>query len=290
LRQRSGREPVVVAGTPTPTSNLIALGGLTGLGTLYWENAEGLKKAAALFAAPSPAAARELAVRSGVTHIVLFSWDAFEVSLAKLSRGLPEAEPIPADLFVANLLTAPVPPPWLRAVPFPLPDHPVLQQAQVRIWEVVPEQTPVAATARAAGYHLELGQPAVAARFAPLLAAFPDDLAANVMQAGIASRQGDQGALAAAFGRVLAELPRADALALDEQVALAVVLATGRRPELARVQLQRAVQNVDERSLRHLSAGALGDLLVLTEGLGIGWPDPALPELARRLVPPNRRR
>ena len=59
LRLRGGGERVVVAATPTPTTSLVAFGGLTGLGTQYWENAAGLKKAAAFFAAESPEAARE---------------------------------------------------------------------------------------------------------------------------------------------------------------------------------------------------------------------------------------
>jgi len=289
LRQRGGGDRVVVAGTPTPTTNLIALGGLNGLGTLYWENAEGLKKAAALFAAPSPDAAREIAARCGVTHIALFSWDSFEVFLAKLSRGVPAEAPYPPDMFVVRLLSEAVPPPWLRAVPFQLPENAALKDARVRIWEVIPEQTEAAATARAANYYFELGLPAFAARYVPLLEAFKDDLSANVLLAGLTSWQQDADAFAPAFRRVLAQLPQADVLALDEHLHLVVVLVVGQQQQLARAQLQSAMRKLDERSLRRLTMGELNDLLELTGALGVGWPDPALSQLARGLVPPNRR-
>ena len=53
-----------------------------------------------------------------------------------------------ARIFAAGLFGAPVPPAWLRPVPFKLPKHPALEGEQVRIWEITPEQTPwnVAAT------------------------------------------------------------------------------------------------------------------------------------------------
>ena len=95
LRQRGGAGRVVVAGSPTGTTLLISQGGLAGLDTLYWENADGLKHAAALFAAPSAEAAHELVRRLGVTHFVFFSWDPFETVLAKLARGVPENALIP---------------------------------------------------------------------------------------------------------------------------------------------------------------------------------------------------
>jgi len=66
-----------------------------------------------------------------------------------------------------TLLTSAVPPPWLRAIPFPLPDHPALKGERIRIWEVTPDQTPAEAAAHSANYYLELGEPAMANRLAP---------------------------------------------------------------------------------------------------------------------------
>jgi hypothetical protein len=286
LRARGGSGPVVVAGAASPTTSLIFHGSLKGLGTLYWENAEGLKNASALFAAASPEAAEALARRLGVTHIVLFSWDAFDVVQAKLYRGLPESTPIPADLFIANLLAAPVPPPWLRAIPFKLPDHPELAGQQVRIWEVVPPQTPEKSAAHAVSYYLELGHPEIAARLAPLLG---DDLTGATMRAAIAVRQRDAAAFAAAFAQVSTRLAGANQMSLEERIALAVVLAVAERNDAAREQLRTALQKTDAASVRHLTSGTLSDLLVLADALGLEWPDAAVKRLAEQMLPPSRR-
>lgn len=290
LRLRAGNERVVVAGSPTATTKLIAFGGVSGLGTLYWENAAGLKKTAALFGASSSEEARELVLRLGVTHLVFFSWDAFEVALAKLHRGLPDGAPIPSDLFIANLLGAPIPPPWLRAIPFKLPEHAALAGQQIRIWEVVPEQSPASAAARAVDYQLELGAREAATRLVPALSQSRRELPAAVMLAAVASRQRDAGAFSAAMEEVFAQLGRAEALALDEHVRLVVVLTVAQRLELARAQLQACVRKVDERSLRHLTPGTLSDLLALTEALEVPLPDAPLKRLAEQLIPPARRK
>jgi hypothetical protein len=290
LRQRGGDGRVVVAGAPPETTLLISLGGVAGLDTLYWENAEGLKRAAALFAAPSAEAAHELVRRLGVTHLVFFSWDPFEMVLAKLARGLPENALIPPDAFIVTLLTSPVPPPWLRAIPFKLPDHPALKGERIRIWEVTPDQTPAEAVAHSANYHLELGEPAMANRLAPVLAGFPDDLVATVMLGGIASRQGDATAFSAAFERITAQLRQAESLQLDDHLHLVVVLVVGQRADLAREQLQSCMKKVSDRSLRYLTPGTLADLLALSEALRVEWPDPALKQLAEHLVPPIERK
>jgi hypothetical protein len=290
LRLRAGPEPVVVASSPTGTTLLISQGGIAGIDTLYWENAEGLKHAAELFAAPSPEAAREMVRRLGVTHIVFFSWDPFEFTLAELFRGTPPGAPILTDTFMGRLLSSTIPPAWLRSVPFTLPDHPALKGEQIRIWEVMPDQAPPEAAAQAANYYLEMGKLDQARLLVPTLAGFGNDLASTVMLAGIESSQQDSPAFSAAMNRVMARLRQAETLPLDEHIHLVVVLAVSQQYELAREQLRSCVKKADERSLRHLTPGTLSDLLSLCEGLGVDLPDPALKRLAAHLLPPIRRK
>jgi len=289
LRLRGGPDRVVVAASPSVTNKLIYHGGVTGVDTLYWENLTGLKRAAELFAAPTPEAAREIAGRLGLTHVVFLSWSAFEATLVRLHRGLPEDAPLPADTFAAQLLGAPVPPPWLRAVPFKLPKHPALEGEMVRIWEITPGQTPATAVARSANYYLELGLLDQAEELAATLVRFEDRLAPMVMLAAIASRDNDREGFAAVFERVLANIPQAPALALDEHVHLVVVLTVAGRPDLAQTQLRAALAKVDARSLRQLSLGTLTDLLALSEGLKVPLPAPELQRLAESLLPPARK-
>lgn len=286
LRLRGGSERIVVAASPSVTTQLIYYGNVTGVGTLYWENLTGLRQVAEFFASPNPAEAKAAAARLGLTHIVLVSWGAFEPTLVRLQRGLAESDPLPADTLAAQLPRSPVPPPWLRAVPFKLPRHPALAEAQVLIWEVVPDQTPAAALAAAANFYLELGRRDEAARLEPALARHEDDLGALVMRAAIASSRQDAAAFGPVFNRILARLSQAEALAFDQQVHLGVVLAVGQRPELAQALLRRTVASADERTLRHLTLGTLNDLLTLTEVLEVPLPDPRLQQLARDLLPP----
>ena len=290
LRLRGGSARVVVAASPSPTSQLIYFGGLTGVATLYWENAAGLRNAAAFYGASSSGGAQAIATRLGVTHIVYTSWGTFEGTFARLDRDLSADAPVPADSFAAQLLGSPVPPPWLRLVPFKLPTHPSLAGEEVRIWEVVPAQEPGAALARAANYYLELGRLEDARRLAPALVEHADELSALVMLAGIASRDRDAEGFAAVLERVLGELPRAGPLAIDERIHLAVVLAVGQRLALARAQLQQVMALLDDAAVRHLTSGERADLLTLCEVLGVAWPSPELSQLARNLVPPDQRK
>ncbi len=290
LRQRAGNENVVVASAPDSSSKLIYQGGLSGLGTLYWENASGLKNAAALFAAPTAEAAQAIARRLGVTHVVFFSWDAFEFALVKLARGQPPESPLPTDSFIAKLLAEPMPPPWLQPLSFVLPEHTALEGQQIRIWEVTPDQTAPETAVHAANYYLEMGKPEVAERLAPVLAEFRDDLAASVMLAGVASSSGNSAAFSAAMGRVNAQLSQAGSLSLSDHVHLVVALAISQQLEPARDQLRSCVKKADERSLRHLTAGTLSDLLALCDAFHVDLPSPALKQLADNLVPPTRRK
>jgi hypothetical protein len=290
LRLRGGSDPVIVLASPNPTSHLVYHGGLRGVDTLYWENVSGLRNAAAFYGAASSDEARAIVTRLGITHIVFTSWGAFEGTFALLQRGLPVDAPVPADAFAAQLLHSPVPPPWLRLVPFKLPAHPSLAGEEVRIWEVVPDQAPAAALARAANYYLELGRVEDAEKLAPALVNHADELPDLVMLAGIASRAHDADGFAAVFGQLLTELPHAGSLALDERIHLVVVLAVGQKLDLARTQLRQAMSQLDERGVRHLTSGERTDLLALSDALGVAWPTAELARLAQSLIPPDQRK
>lgn len=290
LRLRAGRERLTVATGPAPTTMLAFYGGSSGLGTLFWENGEGLRNATHLFGTPSLDEAHELVTKLGVTHIAFYSWSALEVSLAKLDRGLPPDAPIPKDSFIARLLAAPVPPPWLRQIPVKLPDNPALAGAYVRVWEVTDDTTPQEALTRQAAFLLESGRADIAGRLMPALVQYENDLPSMVMLAAIASQQRDAAAFQASFGRVLALLPRSAGLTSEELVQLSVVLVVGKQLEDAQRQLAACMRNLDEHQLRHFTPGTLNDLLALSDGLKVPFPSPELQQLTRRLIPPSQRK
>lgn len=290
LRSRVGADRPVVAASPGITTSLIYYGGTTGVGTLYWENAEGLRQIAALFATQSSDEARDIAMRLGVTHIVFFSWESFETTLARLRLGLADEAPLPADTFATRLLSSPVPPPWLQPIPLKLPGHPALAGSQMRVWEITPPHPPFTALARTANYFLELGRLEDAGRMVPLLSRFGEELPASVMLAAIASRQRDPDAFANAFAKVLSTLDRAESLSLDEHIHLVVVLTVAQQLDQAQAQLRQCMLKVNERTLRQLTPGTLADLLALGDGLRVSLPTPELQQLAVKLLPPDLRR
>jgi hypothetical protein len=139
LNERLGERDGVVATGPTTTTWMIYFGGLRGLGTLYWENADGLKTAAAIYGARTDAEAKRLIDAHGVTHIVVFSWEPFAREYARLAHGErldrrnPNAAP---DAFILRLLQSESTPPWLTRVPYTMPERGLLQRAGVWIFEV----------------------------------------------------------------------------------------------------------------------------------------------------------
>ncbi len=290
LRQRAGDKPVVVAGSPTVTTALIFFGGLHGIGTLYWENNDGLHTAARLYAARDDAAARAIVEQNHITHLVVVTWDGFEGIYTRLIRKLPAEASIPPDAFIARLLPAAIPPPWLRVVPFKLPANPAFEGAQIRIYEVTPGQSPAEAAAHAADAALDRGDTEAAAKLLPELGKFRDDLRPLVARARILFQRSDSVEFAHAVEEIVARLPQARALPLEDHVHLVTVLAMASRFEPAGEELGATLKKMNEAALRQLPAGTLVELLSLSEVSGQRWPDERLHEFARELVPPALRR
>lgn len=289
LRQRAGDEPVVVAASPTVSTALVFFGGVRGVGTLYWENNAGLHAAARLYGARDEATARALARDNLITHLVVVTWDGFEGIYTRLIRKLPAEAPIPDDAFIAQLLRAPVPPPWLRAVPFPLPPHPALRGAQIRIYEVVAEQSAAEAVVHAADAALELNDAAALARLSPLLGEYPADLRAACARARICFHDNAAAAFAGEMDRITAAVSLATALPLEDHVHLVTALAMAQRFDLASGELQSALRKANEATLRRLSTGTLVELLSLSVAANQPWPDAARQAFALKQVPPARR-
>jgi len=76
LDNAEGR-PVVLLSSPNSSCILSALGGFRTIGTLYWENVEGLKNAARALNAQNDMETFELLKKLGITHISLMTWENF---------------------------------------------------------------------------------------------------------------------------------------------------------------------------------------------------------------------
>ena len=133
------RMPVVLAG-PNVSTEMSYHAGVHTVGTLYWENVAGLKKAAEIFSATTDQEALNKLQAAGVTHIVVPSWDNFAEAYARLlaeARGTKSA----GTPFFKAIVEGDDCPPWLRPFAYPIPTGAGLDTASVRIFAVLPEQS-----------------------------------------------------------------------------------------------------------------------------------------------------
>ncbi len=168
------RLPVVLAG-PTSSTEITYYGGIPTIGTLYWENMEGLKRAARIFAAPSDDEAKARLREARVTHIVSATWDKFGWSYVDLLREAGTEPVAPNEkLLVSRLQPGQVPPDWLRPLYYPIPAVFGIDSEKLLIFQFVENQTHTEALYYRAVFALDAGDFAGAEKlFADALALEP---------------------------------------------------------------------------------------------------------------------
>jgi hypothetical protein len=138
LRARVGDNRGVVLTDPASSTLMSYYGGFVTVGTLYWENAAGLKRAAAIYNAASEAEAYQLIREAGVSHIVIFSWSDWSDAYTRLARGLSRTAAQPPDGFMKKLQQRRGLPPWLQELHYPIGSHKEVNSRGVRIFQVMP--------------------------------------------------------------------------------------------------------------------------------------------------------
>ena len=279
-----GSNPTIVLAPHNETSTLYFYGGVRGLGSLAWENQDGVGAAVRIVSASTPEEAKELIDRRGITHLVMPSWDSYLEVYARMGMGQLDGT------FLQRLLDWKLPP-WLKPVPYQLPVLAGLEGQSVTILEVVEDQDDASALSRIAEYFVEMNQLDKAASAAQALRRFPADLGALVARAQVENAVGDNEAFARTVELLKPRLAGGGdrSLAWDRRVGLAVVLARSKEKDLARAQVKKCLDQVDEARLRSLSTGALYRLQVLGKAFDLSIADPPLKALARELVPAEMR-
>jgi hypothetical protein len=284
LANHAGKAGGVVLAPPGQTTTLYFYGGLRGLGTLSWENRDGLGVAVRITSAMTLEEAKELIDGRGITHLVIPSWDPYFEVYARMGMGQVEGT------FLSQLRTWNLPP-WLRPLPYQLPGIPGFEKQSVTILEVVEPQDDAPALSRTAEYFLEMGQVDRAVAIAQALRRFPADVGALVARALVEIDHADTATFGQTFDSLMARLnaKRDRFLPWDRRVSLAVILARKQRADLAREQIGRCVADVDEARLRSLTTGSLYRFLVLSKAYNLPIADPQLHALALSLLPPEAR-
>lgn len=175
IRARPDSVPVVLA-DPTSSTDLAFYGGVPVIGTLYWENREGLLRSARIFAATNPDDLRKELSAADVEFVVLPTWDGFSdlTAYAPLLRAGGEkiADGAP---YLAEVVAGRARPEWLRPVHYPIPSAFGLEGEAVHIFEFVPHHTPFQAYRARGIYEFERGDYASALREFEAALALKDD-------------------------------------------------------------------------------------------------------------------
>ncbi len=132
--------PVTLLSSPNSSCLLSALGGFRTIGTLYWENAAGLKAAADGLNAQSNDEALAFMKKHGVTHISLMSWENFIEPFFHILYPKPVPGKSFENSFAKQALANKQIPIWARPLIFPPNSLTKALDQQVLLLEVVPEQ------------------------------------------------------------------------------------------------------------------------------------------------------
>jgi hypothetical protein len=285
LARHAGPGGANVLAPPNLATSMYFHGGLTVLGTPYWENKEGFYASVRIAGASSPDEAQAIARSRRINYIVVPSWDNFLDEYARLG-----ADQVSHTLMAS--LHRWLPPRWLQPVPYQLPKVAGFEDQSVAIFELVEVQDNATALSHLAEYFAEMEQTDQARAVAYTLEnSFPGDLGAAVSRALATQAAGDVPAFGRALNDVETALVRGDdrTLPWDRSVSLAIALVEGRRFDQAREQAQRCLAEATEPRIRSLTTVALHRLLVMSRGFGLEIADPRLRELARQLLPAEMR-
>jgi len=303
LRARLGSDIGVTVSGPTTTTWMTYWGGLKGLGTLYWENLDGLKADMAVYSAPSAEEAYAQIKKYGVTHIAIYSWDPFYKEYARLSKNmhrpitdaeymaeaplrgwlgswLPMAVNHPDEVaaeipkiqnaFIYDLIEHRNIPTWLRPVYYPMPGDPIMRGQYVTIYEVAPRQTPQEALVRDAQRYQAAGDLNTAvSRVKDALQIDPNYLPALICGARVLNLAGNSQAFASVMQSVHKNIAQAEALALDDRIELIIALVLNNDMADSTAQINAAMKAATTHDVRRLTAEQLYNFVSFLRQVGL---------------------
>lgn len=136
LRASQPQGEITLLASPDASTSVGYYGRFKTLGTLYWENAEGLKAAAAIFSTRDDAEA-ERSIRSHrVTHVAMISPGDFIEAYHRLLHPDATAEDIRSS-FAGRLIAGGPVPPWLERIPYEVPPDLRALDARVLLFKVM---------------------------------------------------------------------------------------------------------------------------------------------------------
>jgi hypothetical protein len=154
-------EKAVVLADPNTSVGVGYYGDLATVGTLYWENRDGLKAAADILCARDDAEAAALVHARGITHVALVSTNDFLAEYDHALTGVAPTEKKDA-LFGYRLLYEDRVPVWLRPLEYSVPAPLVPLGFKVVLFAVDFEASPAIAHERIGRHQFLQGKPGLA--------------------------------------------------------------------------------------------------------------------------------
>ena len=143
---------ITLLASPNGSTSIGYYGRFSTLGTLYWENRDGLKSAAAIFSAKPDQEAIQLLRTHGVTHIAIVSDENFIQQYFELLHPGTPIEGVKQGLGYKLFVERNVPQ-WLEVIPYKVPDDLASLKVSVMLLKVNYNQSLPEAL-----YHLALAQ------------------------------------------------------------------------------------------------------------------------------------
>ena len=230
LLQNANGKPITLLSSPNSSCLLATFGGFKTIGTLYWENVEGLNNAAHLLNAQSDEEALSMIKKQGITHISLMSWENFIGPYFQIIYPNPVSGKSLENSFGQRALFKKMIPQWARPIPYPKNFLTNALKQDVLMLEIVPNQTQDEAE-----FHL--------ARFLRISEGNP--VAAEIMLKGILDRSPTSNTVRIELGDLYVDQKRfSDA---QNQFILSM---NGTAPEVRRQIAQRGAQLLAQRGAR----------------------------------------
>ena len=135
LRASQPQGDIVLLTSPNASTGIGYYGRFKTLGTLYWENLEGLQSAASIFAAESERQAATLLRAHKVTHIAIVSQENFIQQYFQLLNPKGTAEEL-RRTFGVRVFYDKVVPQWLEMIPYKVPDDLAALKVSVMLFKV----------------------------------------------------------------------------------------------------------------------------------------------------------
>ena len=191
LRATQPSGEIVMLSSPNSSTAIGYYGRFKTLGTLYWENNEGLKAAAQILSSRSDEEAARLIKARGVTHIAILSEENFISQYFELLNPTAKPDELKQS-FGYRVFADKVFPVWLRMIPYKVPDDLAVLKISVLLLQVAFDQTPADALYHIAMGKVALGQLAEAERdFDTLIERSPDSFQPYFRKAEILFARGE---------------------------------------------------------------------------------------------------